>query len=295
MGVATAAVRTLDSYVLLTLAMTHQDFGTHVVSHSHENAHPWIFQMKSILQHALESLLLHIPALSEARLGSSRVLSFLRAWHYLHRSGVRGDYLEFGVWRGQSFVLSLRCAKKFFRRGSVDAPRFFACDSFAGLPSPDQSRDALVYHAGQYQADQQTFLKHIRRAARGWDIRIISGFYESSLTSDVLKNHVLAKAAFVTIDCDLYSSTKTALQFITPILQTGTVLYFDDWFFTGGDLRRGEALACAEWLRENPVISLVDFGNVGIMGKMFLVNTLPSPSHSSPAFLGAQQEEGACH
>ena len=63
-----------------------------------------------------------------------------------------------------------------------------------------------------------------------------------------------------------------ALRFTTPLLQTGTVLYFDDWYFSGGDLALGEAGACHDWLKENCGIHLVDFGDVGIMSKMFIVN-----------------------
>ena len=37
-------------------------------------------------------------------------------------------------------------------------------------------------------------------------------------------------------------------------------------------MRLGEAGACAEWLAANPDIKLIDYGNVGVMGKMFIVN-----------------------
>ena len=37
-------------------------------------------------------------------------------------------------------------------------------------------------------------------------------------------------------------------------------------------MRLGEAGACMDWLERNPDIKLVDFGEVGIMGKLFLVN-----------------------
>jgi hypothetical protein len=34
----------------------------------------------------------------------------------------------------------------------------------------------------------------------------------------------------------------------------------------------GEPGACGDWLKENPHIHLVDYGNVGIMAKLFIVN-----------------------
>ena len=89
------------------------------------------------------------------------------------------------------------------------------------------------------------------------------------------EQHALRRAAFVTIDCDLYPSTQDALRFATPLLQTGTVLYFDDWYSSSGDMRLGEAGACRDWLAEHPDLELVDYGDVGIMGKLFLVNRGP--------------------
>ena len=56
------------------------------------------------------------------------------------------------------------------------------------------------------------------------------------------------------------------------MLQTGTILYFDDWFSYRGSMGHGEARAAAEWLQRHPEIRLVDYRNVGVTGKMFIVN-----------------------
>lgn len=220
----------------------------------------------------LQRVVLAVPGLSQARLGADRALAFLRAWHYLHRAGVRGDYLEFGVYEGLSFDLSLRAAARFFTPGGPDAPRFFALDSFQGLSPPDPTRDSgAVFHQGEYSASEQTFRRTIRAAARGWTVEVVPGFFDRTLTPALRERHALRAAAFVTIDCDLHGPTLDALRFVTPLLQTGTVLYFDDWYFSGGSMARGEAGACADWLAETPGLRLADFGAVGVMGRMFLV------------------------
>jgi hypothetical protein len=219
-----------------------------------------------------QELLLRIPRLPELRIGNSKVFSFLRAWHYLEGAGVRGDYLEFGVFEGASFRLAMRSASVVLPRGRPDPPRFFAFDSFAGLPAADPRRDAGVFEQGDYAAARSSFDRYTRRASRRWVTHVVPGFFSESLTPDLRQRYVLEKAAFVNIDCDLYPSTRQALDFLTPILQTGTVIYFDDWFTSGGDLRLGEAGACRDWLAANPKIELVDYGEVGIMGKLFVVN-----------------------
>jgi hypothetical protein len=221
---------------------------------------------------ALQRLCLAVPYLSEGRLAMSKVLAFLRVWHYLSRNKIEGDYLEFGVWQGMSFDLSLRAAAKFMPRKADRSPRFFAFDPFQGLPQPDLVKDGAAFEQGEYRAAMECFQGNIRKAAQGFTVQIVPGFYEQSLTPEVISKFNLGKAAFVNIDCDLYDSTLCALRFVTPLLRTGSVIFFDDWFFSGGDMTRGEAGACAQWLKENPNLKLIDYGIVGIMGQLFIVN-----------------------
>ena len=242
--------------------------------------------LRDALHLAWQRFLVALPNLSEARLASSKAVQFLRVWHYLNRAGIVGDYLEFGVHRGIGFDLALRTARRFFPPGSPPTPRFFAFDSFGGLPTPDPSRDAAVFHEGQYRATREAFDGTVRRSARGFEVRVVPGDFASSLTADLIATHGLSSAAFVNIDCDLYASTLHALRFVGPLLRTGSVLYFDDWFFAGGDMSRGEPGACAQWLAESPTLRLVDFGNVAIMGRLFVVNrrsqdTAPRPDRCS--------------
>jgi hypothetical protein len=228
--------------------------------------------IKSVYQVVLQNLILMLPKISETRLAANKTMAFLKAWHYLSRAGITGDYLEFGVFRGVSFQLALRSAGKFFPRRLPTSPRFFAFDSFAGLPEIHQDRDSNVFQAGQYRSSQERFWRGIRRAARGWQVKAIPGFFNDSLHSGLASQLELRHAAFVTIDCDLYEGTWDVLRFVSPLLSTGSILYFDDWYSSGGDMQLGEAGACREWLAQNPHFSLHDYGNVGIMGKMFIVN-----------------------
>jgi O-methyltransferase len=228
-------------------------------------------RLRTAIFSVCQDLLVRVPLASEMRLGADRVLAFLRAWHYLYRAKVAGDYLEFGVAEGLSFKLALVSAARFHPRGAAGSPRFFAFDSFAGLPPPDPSRDGTIWRAGEIDVPRAVFEDFIARAARGWDVTVVPGFYSETLTPDLRRRVGLERAAFVTIDCDLYGSTLEALRFVTPLLQTGTLIYFDDWYFSHGDLSLGEAGACRAWLAENPGISLADYGDVGIMAKMFLV------------------------
>jgi len=233
-----------------------------------------IERLKGALHFQYQSLLLAKPFSAELALVSEKTRSFVRAWHYLSRAGVTGDYLEFGVYEGTGFRLSLRACAKFFRPDGDDSPAFFAFDSFEGLPEANKNMDSDVWTKGEYKAARRLFENRIRGVAKGRRIGIVSGLFNESLKDGekVIREQGIKRAAFVNVDCDLYESTVDVLKFITPLVQTGTVLYFDDWYFSGGDMQKGEARATYEWLETNREIELVDWGDVAVMGKMFLVN-----------------------
>ena len=67
----------------------------------------------------------------------------------------------------------------------------------------------------------------------------------------------MGKAAVVLVDCDMYLSTCTVLDFLPAIMQKDTILLFDDWRLTEED--KGQRLACKEWMTRNPGIKLEEF------------------------------------
>ena len=116
-----------------------------------------------------------------------------------------GEVLEFGVFHG----LSLR---KLAKRVSTPIHGF---DSFEGLPEdwrPGEPR-------GSYSTGGRvpTVPAHVE-LHRGW--------FEETLPPFVAK---AGKLRFVHVDCDLYSSTRTVLEGLRPLLQPGTVLLFDEF------------------------------------------------------------------
>jgi hypothetical protein len=224
----------------------------------------------------VDSLALRVPYLSELfNQGLSKTGGLLAAFHYLSRIGLEGDYLEFGVFRGETFRNAIRAARQGYRATHPGGfpGRFLAFDSFQGLPAVASMDDPVnLYSAGEFAASQNDFentLGSLRQQAR---VEVVPGWFNETLRPETAQRLAIRKAAFVNIDCDLYESTLSVLQFITPMLQTGTVLYFDDWFSLRGSMAHGEARAAREWLDAHPEIRLVDYRNLGITGKMFLIN-----------------------
>ena len=58
--------------------------------------------------------------------------------------------------------------------------------------------------------------------------------------------HLLQKAGFIKQEIE----KQTGLQ---NLIQTGSIIIFDDWFNYKGDPLKGEQLACKEWLNKNKI------------------------------------------
>ena len=156
-----------------------------------------------------------------------------------------GDYLEFGTFYGKSFAM----AHLFARRTGFNKMRFFAFDSFEGFP-----HDEGTFRAGHLVVTKKFFSKYIK--SRGVDTRrvvITEGIFKDSLTESVKTAHKLERASVVHLDCDLYESTRDALNFIEDLVQPNTILIFDDWraydYLEGPEKANamGQQKAFAEW------------------------------------------------
>jgi O-methyltransferase len=190
---------------------------------------------------------------------------------FVINNNISGDYLEFGVFQGRSFVHAYkyfhsRLRKYIASRGEelsdyrrqVEKMRFFAFDSFAGLPDVDQGNLPLHWRgAAAMKCPKDGFSRNIAKAGVNLsDVRIVEGFFENSLTDVCRTSHQLTAGAVFHIDCDLYESTVQVLDFIAPLVQDGSVLTFDDWFYYRGHPERGERGAFGQWLKKIPSLWL---------------------------------------
>lgn len=180
-----------------------------------------------------------------------------------------GDYLEFGVFRGSSFI----CAYNEAQRNRLKKMRFFAFDCFEGLPEGEGG----VFEAGEFAFPRHMFEKVISKAGVDLDRTVVvPGLFENSLTEDVKTRHNLRKAAIVHVDCDIYSSTKDVLRFVEDLVDVGTILMFDDWYHFGPNPDEyGEAKAFAEWRLKDCFEDLYDRCGAKVKEKGFVMTRRP--------------------
>jgi len=167
-----------------------------------------------------------------------------------------GDYLEFGVYRGSSFVTAYQAARKY----GLGQMRFFAFDSFCGLPDGEWYN----WGKGMYDCPEERFLKIVQKAGVDLNrVHVVNGFYEDSLTPEAKRRCAIKRAAVVHLDCNLYSSTAQALAFITDMVDEGTVVVFDDWAAFQASDEHGQRRAFWEWPLAPYFEDLYDVGHEG--------------------------------
>ena len=137
---------------------------------------------------------------------------------------------------------------------------YIGFDSFEGLPPMRPDDQMPIWKPGGLATNEQEF----RRRVLGHGIpperlRTIKGWFEQSLTPELARQLLPARAAVLYVDCDLYASTVPVLRFARPFLQRGTVLAFDDWFCFHGDPDRGQRRAFREFRQRHPEIRFEDF------------------------------------
>lgn len=220
----------------------------------------------SALGRALDPLakLLHRNAALSLNYETARALAL--AFTYARAEEIEGDYAEFGVWQGRTFLEAWRTGSAI----SGDTRRFFAFDSFAGLPAIAGPDAVGRFKAGEFRQTRRAFEGRLRRASIPRDrVHIVEGEFDHVLARP--ERIPLEKVAIAYIDSPIYQTTVPVLDYLTPRLAQGAVLMFDAWLCFHASPELGEARACREWLSRNPDLNVTPSWQYGWAGQAFIV------------------------
>ncbi len=184
-----------------------------------------------------------------------------------------GDYLEFGVFNGNS-IGSMYLAKENTNTKSV---RLFGFDAFEGLPVGSENEDGGVWKRGFYSCSFEQMGKCLRERIVDPDkITWVKGWYNETLTNELKEKYKIKKLGIVFIDCDTYSSSKTVLDFIAPLITEPVILCFDDWKLNDLDIKgMGEYKAFNEFLETNAHLVAKSLKSYNRKSRTFLVKLKP--------------------
>lgn len=152
----------------------------------------------------------HEPELADARHSY---------WDYLNyciqQVSIDGLWLEFGVGSGKSISFIAEHA----------APhKVYGFDSFEGLPEDWVFSENKIYRKSAYSRDG------VAPKIQPKNVELIQGLFADTL-SDFCDRYP-TQAAFIHIDCDLYSSTELVLNtlFSKNMISKGTIILFDEFY-----------------------------------------------------------------
>jgi hypothetical protein len=170
------------------------------------------------------------------------------------------DIYQFGVFLGGSIVSLYQSCQV----APIEAPRIVGFDSFEGIP-PELSEETwnFAWVASEKGDKNQTFhperwiettgiedtrekVNNQIRAEINEDLnlQLIAGWFEESLTNSLKIEHNLKPAFYVDFDADIYTSTKTAFQWLVEnhLIVPGTILGYDDWGGAPNDWKNKQEL-----------------------------------------------------
>jgi hypothetical protein len=137
-----------------------------------------------------------------------------------------GDVAECGVYQGATLV-----PEALYLHQNKLSKTLFGCDSFEGFDEAVLSEIALGGSndpqkklGGFSDTSYALIVEKLRRLGLQDRVRLLKGYFEKTLPQ--LSDH---NFCFVHLDCDLYDSYKTCLEFFYPRLVTGGIILFDEY------------------------------------------------------------------
>ena len=200
----------------------------------------------------------------------SLLLRGLRLLTQRHGAESIGAYLEFGVYNGTSLV----CMSKALEAMGLDHVRLVGFDSFQGFPPTAAVEDGGRWQPGRCHSTQEftTAVLH-HEGVDPSRVTLVPGWFSETLNEQTARDLRIDKASVIMIDCDLYSSTRDALEFCAPLIQDEALILFDEWSPRSlEDKNMGERRAFAEFLRRHPRFTAVPFGKYANRTETFLVS-----------------------
>lgn len=175
-----------------------------------------------------------LAAVPEMQRGIDQYIDSVSEKHRLHRkikflldvrglviiNKMGGDYVEFGVYRGEMMYAAAKVL-------SPHVKRFIGLDTFRGLPKPRTGDDKL------FVFESWGFMASPRKTAES----MMSGYRTSLIEGDFRTKKVRSEfeatrpdISVLTVDCNWPSSVEAAFEMSTPFLKSGSVIFIDDYF-----------------------------------------------------------------
>jgi hypothetical protein len=171
-------------------------------------------------------MIFYIPVLRKFDFSHSRCFrQRTELYDYIHANYVKNNsisYLEFGVFKGESFFHWLRL-------NTNPNSEFYGFDTFTGLPENWQKMGSIM-RKNHFDTNGSPPLCDDKRC------RFVKGMFQDTLPG-FLKSIDVKEKLVIHNDSDLYSSTLYTLVNLHSILRKGTIIIFDEFSLPLHELR----------------------------------------------------------
>lgn len=142
----------------------------------------------------------------------------------MRKAPIRGDFVEFGVYRGRSLVETIRMANKRLK----EKHSFYGFDSFEGMPSTKKPLTERLREDWAMGTFADTSLKFVQDRLDNARVKaiLVKGVFDKL---PLLKEFGVNKIRFAHLDADIYEGYRDALKHILPHIQIGTIIMFDEF------------------------------------------------------------------
>jgi len=166
------------------------------------------------------------PEQAHTMVGLKRLNAVQRCVEDVLRSGVHGDLIETGVWRGGTAIFMRALLKAY----ADESRTVWVADSFQGCPPPDTEKYPQDAGLDLYKYSElaipraQVEANFMRYDLLDAQVRFLEGWFK-----DTLPGAPIDSLAVMRLDGDLYESTTDALSALYPKLSPGGYVIIDDY------------------------------------------------------------------
>lgn len=211
------------------------------------------------------------PSLNGDLLTRVNLLLLIREWARVHSLGSYCIF-EFGVLNGESITEIIRLL-----RG--DLTKVYGFDTFEGIPALEESDldHNLVmpsFAEGNYRSSDYEYVRQFIIGATDFpssQLHLLKGDFRQTLKEFEAPPATLFPLIFH-IDCDIYSSSLVALEFVEKYAQDGSWLLLDDYWCYRGNPKMGQRRAFEEIFDSKARVSATPYDNYRGLGRAFILN-----------------------
>ena len=170
-----------------------------------------------LLQQSIDE---YIDILSEKHRLHRKIRFLLDIRGLLVINKLKGDYVEFGVYRGEMMYAAARILGQ-----HIDT--FIGLDTFQGLPEPQEEDEAIfVFEKPGFMAAPK---ESAATLMKDYNTVLIEGDFRKKELLDTFKAEV-SQISVLVVDANWPSSVEAALTASYSYLQSGSILFMDDYF-----------------------------------------------------------------